>query len=152
MSRCPASGAKGRPDIARPTKYSEQREALILNALRAGNTRKAASAYAGIDQDTFSAWMKRYSDFSDAVKKSEADAEVRHVANVAKAAGEGIWTASAWWLERRRSEDWGRKERVDIIATVRIMAQQAGLSDEETVAAVAEAERYLQEVKRAAAR
>lgn len=36
---------------------------------------------------------------------------------------------------------------VDVLSTVRIMAQQAGLSDEETLAAVAEAERYVRASK-----
>lgn len=41
---------------------------------------------------------------------------------------------------------------VDILAVVRVMAAQAGLSDEETAAAVIEAERYLKDMKSGAAR
>lgn len=41
---------------------------------------------------------------------------------------------------------------IDLLATVRSMAAQAGLSEEETAVAVAEAERYLKEIKRGAAR
>lgn len=41
---------------------------------------------------------------------------------------------------------------VDIVSIVRVMAAQAGLTDEETVAAVAEAEQYLREMKSASAR
>lgn len=134
----------------RLSKYTPERRDRILQAIRAGNTRKASSAYAGIDQDTLIRWMHRYVDFADAVTKAEADAEVAHVANIAQAAKMGNWTASAWWLERRRHEDWGRKDRVEIISTVRRMAAEAGLSDEETAAAVAEAERYLKESGRAA--
>lgn len=136
----------------RRTKYNEERSGAILTALRAGNTRRASVGYAGISEDTFARWLATHADFADAVKKVEADAEVRHVANVAKAAQEGTWTASAWWLERRRSEDWGRKDRIDIVAVVRVMAAQAGLSDEETTAAVAEAERYVKELAGAGAR
>lgn len=123
---------------------------LILQALRAGNTRQASASYAQIHIDTFHDWLKRFPNFAEGVKKAEADAEVRHVANIAKASADGNWTASAWWLERRRHEDWGRKDRVEILATVRDMAKAAGLNDEETAAAVAEAERYLKEIKRGA--
>jgi hypothetical protein len=86
----------------------------ICKALSAGNTRRASCAYAGISEDTLAIWMDKDSDFSDSVKKAEADAEVRHVANIAKAAGEGTWTASAWWLERRAYQEWGRKDRIDV--------------------------------------
>jgi len=85
----------------------------VLTALRAGNTRTASAAYAGIHKDTFYAWMQADSVFSDAVSKAEADAEVRHVANIAKAAGEGSWQASAWWLERRRYEEWKRRDGIE---------------------------------------
>jgi len=42
----------------RPTKYNEETETRITQALRAGNTRRAACAYAGISQDTFANWLK----------------------------------------------------------------------------------------------
>lgn len=138
--------------MARPTKFNDDRAERISSALRAGNTRKASAAYAGISQDTFATWLHRYPSFAESVEKAEADAEVRHVANIAKAAGEGIWTASAWWLERRRHQEWGRKDRVDIIATVRLIAEQHGLTEAETAEAVAEAERYLKEIAGARAR
>jgi len=47
--------------------------------------------------------------FLAAVKKAEADAIVRHVANIAKAAQDGQWQASAWWLERRYPAEYGRR-------------------------------------------
>jgi hypothetical protein len=124
--------------MARPTKYNETRTDAILTALRAGNTRKAAVAYAGVDYVTFLRWCERYASFAEAVEKAEADAEVRHVANIAKAAGEGTWTASAWWLERRRHKDWGQKARLDVV--VKQLAEQTGLKEDEIVA---EAERLL---------
>lgn len=94
--------------MARPTKYTPELAQQALEVLKAGNTRKAAAEYISIDQDTFTAWCKRYSDFSDAVKKAESDAEVRNVAIISQAAKKN-WTAAAWWLERRRNKDWGNK-------------------------------------------
>lgn len=129
--------------MARPTKYTPEIVERIREALVAGNTRKASALHAGIDQDTLNIWMNRYSDFRTAVENAEAQAEVDHVANIVQAAQKGNWTASAWWLERRRHQDWGRKDRVEIINTVRQLAAAEGLSDEETAAAVAEAETYL---------
>jgi transposase len=136
----------------RPTKRTPETEKRLLDALRAGNTRRASCAYAGISDETFANWCKRFLEFLEAVEKAEADAEVRHVANIAKAAGEGVWTASAWWLERRRPKDWGKTDRLELIQTVRLLAEQQGLSEDEKNAAVAEAERIAKEWGRAGAR
>jgi hypothetical protein len=95
--------------VGRPTKRTPEREQRLLDALAAGNTRNAACDYAGITRETFSQWRERFADFSDRVKKAESSAEVRHVAQIAKAASEGVWQASAWWLERRRPDDWARR-------------------------------------------
>ena len=95
--------------MARPTKRTPEREARLFEALRAGNTRRAACAYAGIDQDTLANWMRRFSDFSDAVEKAEADAEIRNVAIIQKAASE-TWQAAAWWLERKKKQDWSARQ------------------------------------------
>lgn len=105
----------------RPSKHTPEREARLLEALRAGNTRKDASLYAGIDLHTFARWMNNAT-FATAIEKAEADAVVRNVAQIAKAAQDGTWTAAAWWLERRRPEDYGRRDRVEI--TVRQQAQR----------------------------
>jgi threonine synthase len=132
--------------MARPGpkgKYVPETVKKITEALGAGNTRGASSAYGGIDQSTFDRWMAKYAEFAAAVKDAEARAEVGHVANIAQAARSGNWTASAWWLERRRHQDWGRKDRVEIVNTVRQLAAAEGLTEEETAAAVAEAEAYL---------
>lgn len=97
-----------------PSKFTPETVKMVCNALAAGNTRRASCRYAGISHETFYQWLKDQPDFSDAVEKAEADAEVRHVANIAKAANDGTWTASAWWLERRQPADWGRKDRIDL--------------------------------------
>lgn len=108
--------------MPRGTDLNEKVQAKIVEALRAGNTRRAAAAYAGIGESTFHEWLQRgrgqhpertqepiFAAFAEAVEKAEADSEVAHVALIHKAAREGQWTASAWWLERRRPDDYGRK-------------------------------------------
>ncbi len=93
--------------MARPTKYSKETEEKICSALRAGNTRKASSEYAGIDEATLWRWMQSNASFANNIKKAEADAEVSAVAIIKKAMPE-TWQAAAWWLERRKSDDYGR--------------------------------------------
>lgn len=97
--------------MARPTKRTPEREARLMEALRAGNTRRASCAYAGIDQDTLANWMRKFSDFSDAIEKAEADAEIRNVAIIQKAASES-WQAAGWWLERRRPADYRQRQEL----------------------------------------
>jgi hypothetical protein len=100
----------------RPTKRTPEREQRLLDALRAGNTIQHACRYADISDETYANWQKRSLEFLERVKKAEADAIVRHVANIAKAATDGQWTASAWWLERRYPADYGRRFEPDAIA------------------------------------
>jgi hypothetical protein len=91
-----------------------EQQARVLQALRDGNTRTAAGAVAGIHHDTLIEWQRKYPEFSAEVQKAEAEAELKHVANICKAAGEGSWQASAWWLERRRFEQWRRRDQIDL--------------------------------------
>jgi transposase len=126
--------------MARPTKMTPEVVKRIVDALAAGNTRRAASAYGGIDEDTLGRWLRRFADFADAIKAAEAQAEVAHVANIAQAAKDGTWQASAWWLERRQHAAWGKVDRVEIEirrAAERV-AQQTGADPEWLVKRAAE--------------
>lgn len=96
----------------RRSKYTPERIEKITTALRQGNTRGASAALGGISIDTFHDWLRMFREFSDAVEIAEAEAEAWNVARIRKAADDGTWTASAWWLERRRYQHWGRKDAV----------------------------------------
>jgi hypothetical protein len=100
--------------MPRPTKYSPDIVKRILDALAAGNTRRASVQHAGVSEDAFGRWLRRYADFADAVFRAEAQAEVAHVANIAQAARAGDVRASIFWLERRRGQDWGRRDYLEI--------------------------------------
>src|ERR1051326_7638986 len=110
MRGVPAGRRGGGVMAGRPTKKTPAVEKRILQALKNGNTRTAAAGAGGITKETFYTWMADFSDFSDAIKKAEAEAEGAHVAIVRQAGVDGQWQASAWWLERRRNEAWGRKD------------------------------------------
>lgn len=95
--------------MARPTKYTPERVKRIVDALRGGNTRRAAAWAGGVDIDTFHEWLKRYPAFSDAVKTAEADAELAMVERV-RLASVDTWQAAAWWLERKQKPDWSARQ------------------------------------------
>lgn len=82
----------------------------ILQALKAGNTRRAAAAFAGVSHETFYNWLEDLT-FSDAVTHAEAHAEVSWETQIAQA-GKKDWRALAWLMERRFGTDW--RERKDV--------------------------------------
>lgn len=91
----------------RPSKRTPEIDKVIEEALRLGSTRRAACACAGISEDTFAIWLKRYSDFSDLVNRVEGEVERRMAATIIKAANDGDYRAALEWLKRRRPADWG---------------------------------------------
>ena len=123
--------------MARPTKLNFDTHNKIITAIRAGNYIETAAAYAGVNKSTLYEWLKRgerekqrvaensrygirksekpYVEFSNAVEKALAEAEIRDVAIIAKAAKEQ-WQAAAWRLERKFPDRWGRKDKVDLSA------------------------------------
>ena len=122
----------------RRSKATEPRVEAVLNALRAGNTRNAAAAYAEIGRTTFYRWLEDDGTFRDAVEKAEADAEVRFASQVAKAATNGTWQAAAWWLERRRPQSFALQSKVEMSGPdggpIQTRELAAGFSDHEKTA------------------
>jgi transposase len=131
--------------MARPSKRTPQVEEAIIRALKAGSTRVAAAEYVGIDRTQLWRWMAQSATFRNAIMRAEAEAEVSCVGVIKKAANEGDWHAALAWLERRRYDEWGRKDRVTIDLRVLVdqIAAAEGLTDEEQSAVLAEAERLL---------
>lgn len=100
-------------NAGRNTKYEPDRVKRIVKAIADGNTHKVACAIGGIDPATFYRWMETHSDFCETVKKAEAEAEAFHVDRI-KLHSFRNWQASAWMLERRNPEEWGKKDKVDV--------------------------------------
>src|SRR5438045_3303255 len=101
----------------------DPRVATLLSAIGLGNTRTDAAAYAAVHRDTFYDWLANPT-FSDAVEKAEAEAKVRAVGQIIRAAHNGTWQAAAWWLERRYPREYGRHEQVDVQLDVQRMAER----------------------------
>jgi len=108
--------------MARPTKLTKEAQERILQAVQAGNYLDTAAQYAGVDGSTMRRWVTKgeapnapepYRSFCTALKSARAAAEVRSVALINQAAGNGTWQAAAWYLERSYPDRWGRT-RVEI--------------------------------------
>lgn len=117
------------------SKRSDPRVERLLQALRLGNTRRAATRFAEIDSSTFYRWLERSPSFRAQVEQAEADAEVRFMGRIATAAAAGTWQSAAWWLERRYPADFGQRARVDLHVQVRAeverIAAERGLDRDE---------------------
>lgn len=87
-----------------PSKRTPERRKKILDLLREGNTKKTAFTLAGISSDTFARWRNDDEQFALECQQAEEEAVARHVGIVYSAANK-TWQAAAWWLERRRPED-----------------------------------------------
>lgn len=107
--------------MSRPTKLTPHRRKRLVRALADGNTRRTAAALAGIDDSTLRRWLARgheeasgpYHTLRLAVEQAEAEAESRMVALIRSAAPQ-TWQAAAWWLERRRPQDWRKRTAVEL--------------------------------------
>lgn len=106
----------------------------LLNGLKLGMTRRAASAHAGIHHSTFYRMIADDATLATEVEKAEAHAEGTYTAIVAEAAGKN-WTAAAWWLERRRPADYAKREKVEMTG------EDGGPIDHRNVSALTDHER-----------
>jgi transposase-like protein len=109
--------------MPRRTKLTSQRMLVIQKALRAGSTRKAAAAVAGVGESTFYDWMRAGANDEGSnlarqlvvvVEAAEGEAELRAATTINEAIDKGDWKAAAWWLERRRRQEWGRPQPIPV--------------------------------------
>jgi len=105
--------------VARPTKLTTQVRERIAESIQAGAYAEQAARAAGIAPSTYYEWIKRgesgeqpFSEFSEAVRAREAEAEVAAVTVLRDAAQAGDWRAAAHYLERRHPERWGTRKGV----------------------------------------
>ena len=119
--------------MGRPTKLTENTIKKLETALKIGLSQKKAAVYAGITERTFYLWQKKYKEiekecngdpdniknaddldlfhFFQSIKKAKIDGELNHLGVITKAADNGVWQASAWFMERSNPEEWGRREK-----------------------------------------
>jgi len=104
--------------MSRTTILSEVIQDAMAEAIRNGNYASTAADACGIGRSTHYEWMDKgeqgiepYAEYADTIKKAEAEAEMNAIQNIQTHAAEN-WTASAWYLERKFPEKWGRKDKL----------------------------------------
>lgn len=106
--------------MGRRTKLTPELIEQAAKLISHGNYAQTVFQMLGIPESTWYGWLQRgreserrnvYSEFSEAVKKAEAAAELRAVSGIV-AAGRRNWTAFAWYLERKYPDRWGRRDKI----------------------------------------
>lgn len=84
---------------------------------KGGAHNRSIAAALGVHESTFYTWCNKpksdkQREFSEALKKAEADYENALLAVVMKAGKDKDWKAAAWLLERKYPERYARTDRV----------------------------------------
>lgn len=119
----------------------------ILESLRNGTTRQNAAGAAGVARNTFYTWLAAEPEFRAAVEEAENAAEQAMVTSVKRQATKS-WKAAAWWLERRRSADYGKRDTLAVVNALtpdgemaQLAAQYVEMSEAELQEEIARLER-----------
>ena len=121
----------GKP-TGRPSKLNTDTIGKLDKALKLGLANSKAATFAGISETTFYRWQQEAQkideacggdpdliknaddlnlwEFWESIKKAKVDGEISHLAVITDAASNGVWQASAWFLERSNPKDWSRRE------------------------------------------
>lgn len=153
--------------VGRKTKFTPELKDKLLSILRGGAYQLTACDYVGISHTLYWSWLDKghqaltkkrktkedieFLEFLEGVKKARAEAELRNINIIQKAAqgGEQVkskeifdkdgklvaieyeimppnWTAAMTWLERSYPQRWGRKDFVEenIYHSLKVEAKQ----------------------------
>ena len=103
--------------MARPSKLTPEVQETIVKAIGLGASYLDAANAAGISYDTFNDWMNngtgKYLQFSEAIRKEQSAAVLRHLSIINSAAAKGDWKASERWLRMYRPTEWNEKMEVN---------------------------------------
>ena len=103
------------------TKLTPELQAKFCEALENGDSILGACGYVGITEPTYYNWIKRgkeakrktiYRDFLECVDKAKAKA-LHNFEQVITRASMEQWQAAAWMLERRHSDIYGKKDKIE---------------------------------------
>ena len=106
-------------------KLTEEMIEKAVKHVKSGNFAIVVCQYLGICKQSYYNYMNRaerdiaagrktiFVDFLDSIKSAEAEAEMRNVTIIQKAAQE-TWQAAAWYLERKHKSRWSAIHKHEI--------------------------------------
>jgi len=104
--------------------YSEAICDKVIELIEAGCYETTAAHAIGVTSQCIANWKTRHPEFGARCEAAHAKAEAWHIANI-KRHSDTTWQASAWMLERRHHQKWGRVERNKVEVSV-----DEGLADQ----------------------
>lgn len=104
--------------------FTDEQKAIVIDSIRRGAPRKMAAAKAFCCYSTIKNHMSKDHDFRDRVKQAEAEFAEECIEKIR---AEPAWTASAWFLERRHPEEFGRDRLLkEVIELRKLIAESNG--------------------------
>jgi len=95
-------------------KYNEHTIKKLIDALGNGEGRIRACKIANIDHQTLVNWERKYLDFLERIKKAEDDGNIKiKDLSKRKVIEDKSWQSGAWWLERKYSDEFANKQKID---------------------------------------
>lgn len=109
------------------TKLTPALQKKIGDNIILGMPIKYAAEVSGITERAFYYWMDAgekaksglYYDFYNYINECKAKSIQTHLKLITKAAKAGTWVASAWLLERRFPDEFGKKDKLDLDANLK---------------------------------
>lgn len=94
-------------------KYGPEITEEVARYLKNGNNRTDSVTLSGISYETFTVWMGTKPEFSEAIKRAEAECKARNITIIQKAAIK-TWQAAAWYLERRFQDEYAIRQKLEL--------------------------------------
>ena len=98
-------------------KLTEELADEAIKLVKSGATNADVISWLGVAETTFYAWIREPKNqaqekLAQGLKKAETERKLWHLQRIHKAAEEGDWKASAWYLERRYPNEYARTQRI----------------------------------------
>jgi hypothetical protein len=100
--------------MARPTKYKEEYCDVVKEVMGKGFSKEAVAGHIGISKDTLYNWVKKYKEFSDAIKKGVEASRVfwEELGIEMVTAGQG--NSTAWIFNMKNRFNWRDKKETQL--------------------------------------
>lgn len=88
-----------------------------IRLVKGGASNQDVISWLGVSETSFYGWLKdpkneAQEKLAEGMKKAETERKLWHLQRIHKAAEEGDWKASAWYLERRYPNEYARTQRI----------------------------------------